>query len=39
MQMSPDPELLAMITSILVTILAVIGILAVITYIFSSLGF
>lgn len=39
MQMSPDPELLAMITSILVTILVVAGILSLVTYIFSSLGF
>lgn len=39
MQMSPDPELLAMITSILVTVLAVVGILSILMYIFSSLGF
>lgn len=39
MQMSPDPELLAMITSILVTVLAVVGILSIVMYIFSSLGF
>lgn len=39
MQMTPDAEILAMITSILVTILVVAGILSLVTYIFSSLGF
>ncbi len=39
MQMTPDAEILAMITSVLVTILVVAGILSLVTYIFSSLGF
>lgn len=39
MQMMPDAEVLAMITSILVAILAIVGIVSVVTYIFSSLGF
>ena len=39
MQMTPDAEILAMITSILVTILVVAGILSLVTYIFTALGF
>lgn len=39
MQMSPDPEIMSLITSILVTVLAVVGILSIVMYIFSSLGF
>ena len=39
MQMSPDPEIMSLITSILVTVLAVVGILSIVMYIVSSLGF